>query len=221
MTDRADGEHRWAATVCDDAGVTLIEVMVSATLVAVVTAMFTTGLLDIYRSTLRTEAASSAQSQLSTAFLRLDRQVRYAAQVTVPGPGPAGQSRVEFLTTHTGAAVCTQLQVVAGTNGGRLQSRTWNYVPDRAPGPLPGVTPFITLASELTAATPFPSPGPTTSAAAAAAAAASEGYQRLRVRLTARQGSGSPVTADITFTALNSLAEQPEPQVCLEGRTIP
>ena len=70
-------------------------------------AMVTSGMIQIYRSVGRTEAVSTAQSQLSIAFLRLDREIRYAQAVATPGAADgdeqvaAGQDQyVEYLIPY-------------------------------------------------------------------------------------------------------------------------
>jgi hypothetical protein len=196
------------------------------TLMSIVMSIFTTGIIQIYRSVVRTEAVSGAQSQLNTAFLRLDREVRYAAEISEPGPGPGREPRVEFRTSHTGDAVtCTQLRLVVDSAGGRLQRRTWEYVPDRLTGsPLKNLTPFTTLASAVAAGTAagLPAGQPFQRTLAPVSAATGTADQRLRVVLTVRSAPGGSLRrTDVTFTTLNSSIPVPTPEVCDEGRTLP
>ncbi|HEX8629420.1 MAG TPA: hypothetical protein VF755_14745 [Catenuloplanes sp.] len=197
-----------------DAGITLLEMMLSMGLMSIVMVLFTTGIIQVYRTVASTEVMSSGQSQLDTAFLRLDREVRYAAEITEPGTGPAPgrEPRVEFLNTRTGVSVCTQLRLVPGAAGGRLEHRTWTHVPGAsARAGLADLTNFATLASEVTSVQPFER---------VLASDAGLTFQRLRVRLTARSAvHGNDRRTDVTFTALNSSISEGDLDVCGEGRT--
>lgn len=209
MTDRPAGES----------GITLVEVLVAMTLLSIAMAIFTPAMLEIYRSTSQTQALAGPQSQLNTAVSRLDREVRYAAEISPPGLGYGSEPRVEFLTTYTGTPVCTQLRLVADSTGAaRLQRRSWTYVAGRAAGtPLTDLTGFTTLASDLKPGQPFRvAPTPTGTATPGVNA------HRLTVELTAQSvAGGKPRTAVVTFTAMNSQIPQLQRNVCTEGRNIP
>ena len=69
----------------DDRGFTLIEVTVTMGIMSVMLVIFTTAILQVYRSVLTTESLSTAQSQLQIAFQRFDREVRYASWIAEPG----------------------------------------------------------------------------------------------------------------------------------------
>lgn len=189
--------------------------MLSMGLMSIVMVLFTTAIIQVYRTVASTEVMSSGQSQLNTAFLRLDRELRYAAEITEPGPGPAPgrEPRVEFLDTRTGAPVCTQLRLVPDPAGGRLEHRTWTHVPGAAAGSaLADLTRFSTLAAEVSSTRPFER---------VLASEASLTFQRLRVRLTARSAlNGSDRRIDVTFTALNSSISEGAVDVCGEGRSV-
>ena len=69
----------------DDAGMSLIEVLVSATIMSVVMALVTTGMLQMYKAFGRSELAQTGQSQTHNTFTKLDREIRYASYVSAPG----------------------------------------------------------------------------------------------------------------------------------------
>lgn len=189
-----------------DAGLTLIELVVTMSVMAVFMSMFTVATQQMFRSANGTEALSVAQAQLNNAFLRLDREVRYAAGIS--GQGMVGADwYVEFLTTSTGVPVCSQLRLHAATE--QLQHRTWTQGAGT-----PSPTPWIPLASAVTSALPF----------TATSADAVFGFQRLRLRLTAHSGSGqngASTQTDLTFTALNTSLSTASDSICTEGRSVP
>jgi len=99
----------------------MIEVVVSLTLMAVLMTIFTTAVVQVYRNVNQTEAISTAQANLNTVFLRLDKEVRYASGISEPTTGAPWY--VEYLNTSRGTEVCTQLRL---TSDGLFQRRTWN-----------------------------------------------------------------------------------------------
>lgn len=189
-----------------DTGMTLIELMVSLTVMSVFMTIFTSGVIQMYRAANKDEAASTAQSQVNLAFLRLDKEIRYAAGLSAPdlvGADPY----VEYLTTNTGAAVCTELRLHLAN--GQLQRRTWTR------GAVPVTpTPWIPLASGVSSATPF----------TVSAADPTYNFQRLRLALTATSGKGGTAVSkqsDVTFTALNTSLGTSSATLCTEGRDVP
>jgi prepilin-type N-terminal cleavage/methylation domain-containing protein len=188
-----------------DSGITLIEVVVSMTIMSVAMAIFTGGILQMYRVFNRSEATANAQSQINNAFLRLDKEIRYAAGISTPGA--VGSDRyVEFLTTYTGTPVCTELRLRVAAK--QLQRRTW------VQGSSPLVpSAWVPLASEVSSTQPF----------TFTAADATFNFQRLQLELTATSGSGgtaTPKQTDVTFTALNTSLTTTSATVCTEGRAV-
>lgn len=195
-----------ARTAPDDAGVTLLELMVAASIMVVVMVMFTSGALLMYRSAQYTEAVTTAQAQLSAAFGRLDRQVRYASQLSEQG-ALNGNWYVEFLTEPpTGPNRCTQLRLPLPSAGlsalnGRLQIRSW----DRGGTP-PG---FTTLASMVEPTTSSPFSRPTAA------------QLRVQLAVTVRAASSGPPVrrhSDVLFTLLNYPADTSEVAQCAQQR---
>ncbi len=184
-----------------DTGATLMEVVVSMSILSVVMVAFTAGLLSVVRAAGHSETAAVTRSQLNVAFDRLDRQIRYAAGISRPGALPSG-SYVEFRTAASGTVICTQLRLNPAAR--RLEQRTWTE------GGAVGAT-WTVLASGVTGTEPFRK---------VEAGAASE-VQRLRISLTADQPPGSTGPAprtDVTFNALNTSSLTAGDTICGEGR---
>jgi prepilin-type N-terminal cleavage/methylation domain-containing protein len=199
--------NRWHRTGSrgDDAGVTLIELMVALSLTGTVLALFTGAVVQMYGAAHRTESVSVAQSELHTALQRLDKEVRYASDITAAG-SVGGAWYVELLAT-VGTPVCIELRL----QGGQLQRRTWteNQIATTRSAWLP-------LASGVRAAgtgAPFTVLPPDVNV----------GFERLRLRLAVDSGAGAKAASaetDITFTALNT-ARDGAASDCAEGRLHP
>jgi prepilin-type N-terminal cleavage/methylation domain-containing protein len=109
----------------EDAGFTLLEMMISVALFAVFMAALIPTLFELQKPTLEVESLGSTQSQVNQAFMTLDREVRYAAVLNEPDDpsGATGNWFEEFESTYTGTGVCTQLRYANAT--GELDQRTW------------------------------------------------------------------------------------------------
>jgi hypothetical protein len=186
----------------DDAGITLVDVLVSMTIMTVVTGLFTAGIVQMYRMVNGTDDRSVAQSQVSVALLRLDKDIRYAAGVSQPYTVASNQY-VDFLLPKAGSSTCVQLRVIAASK--LLQRRTWTWKAN----PL-GATPWVTLANNVTSATPFSYTAPDSEIS----------YQRLTVDLRVTTGpTGKTVTKNskVTYTALNTTTKSVNND-CIAGR---
>lgn len=203
----------------DEAGYSLIEVIVTSGLVSVLMVIFTTAVLQVFGTGQRVEAAAVARSQLRLAFQRLDRELRYASWISAPNTVEVGDAwYVEFASSD--GKECLQLRLATRslaprdneTDGrGVLQLIRWT------PGaPTVKNRPDQTIASQLrTDAPPFElQPA---GLAVADTAPFTPDLQRLQVRLTAKVGT-SEVTADTTFSALNTSRSTPATHTCGEGR---
>jgi prepilin-type N-terminal cleavage/methylation domain-containing protein len=203
-----------------DSGVTMIEVVISMVVMSIAMTIFTTGFLQIYRTINKTESLSTAQAQVTIAFQRLDREVRYAAAISTQEQ--VGQDYyVEYLITPpsrspsasaspppTRTLTCVELRLQTSTR--QLQRRTWPN--DGSP-----VTPtaWAPLVSEVVAAQPF---------TFIAADPNVNYHQSLRVNVTVMSGSGATETlrrTDVTFTALNTTIATSSTDICTEGRAVP
>jgi type II secretory pathway pseudopilin PulG len=187
-----------------DDGLTLIDMVVSMVIMSIFMSMFTTAILQTYHAANKIESISGAQSQIHTAFLRLDKEIRYAAGISTESS--TGDPYVEYLTTNTGSPVCTELRLDVASR--QLQRRTW-------PQGMSPLTPsnWIPLATEISSVKPF----------TFTAADSTFNFQRLRLQLAASSGGASTATTkqtDITFTALNTSLGTASATVCTEGRLV-
>ena len=180
-----------------DGGFSLIEVMVSMSVMSIVVVLFTGGIVQLYQAQNRSEAVTGVSQQIHIAFVRLDRDIRYAAGVSVPATVASGNEYVEYLITNTGAVICTQLRI---TPAGQLQTR--RKVDSAAAGP------WSVLASQLVDPSSF---------VRTPASDGGNAYQQLVVSLTAQAGGAAATekeTAAFTFTALNTTVSTSSDSVC-------
>ena len=183
----------------DDSGLSLVEVAVAMTIMSIFMALFTSGLLQVFRVFGHDQAAATAREQIHVAFQRLDTQIRYAAGISVEAQ-VGTDWYVEFLTTYTGTPVCTQLRF---TQAGQLQLRRWDQ----------GGTPpsFTTLAAGATATHPF--------TRQPVVAGSGVNFQRLSVDLSVSGGTGvRSRELSIMFTAFNTASTTKSDTTCAEGR---
>jgi prepilin-type N-terminal cleavage/methylation domain-containing protein len=195
-----------------DDGVTMIEIVVSLTLMAVLMTIFSTAVIDVYRNVNQTEAISSGQSQLNTIFLRLDKDVRYASAISKPQTG--GTWYVEYLNTNSGTEICTQLRLT--TASGMLQRRTWN----RNQNPIQP-SGWAVLASNVyqdkggEPVFDVDKPDPEASGLAGSK------FFRLTIKLAAHGRDDIQIAAaSITLSALNTSIATIADEICTEGRAV-
>jgi prepilin-type N-terminal cleavage/methylation domain-containing protein len=181
-----------------DSGMSLVEVLVTMVLMSVAMALFTAVALQMYRVQNDTVATANAQTQANQAFIRLDREIRYAAGISVPNT-----SYVEYLRTDQPSPTCVELWLDGGA--GQLKLRTW--VQGGTPTPN-----WTVLVSDVSATQPF----------TLLPAAAPYYYQRLQLQLTITpSGSTQTKALSTTFTALNTSLATSSDTVCTEGRQVP
>jgi type II secretory pathway pseudopilin PulG len=178
-----------------DSGASLIELVVAMGIMTVVMAVFTTAAVKMFRVEDDTETVATAQSQVNLAFLRLDKEIRYATGISVPDT-----SRVEYLRTDAGGPTCTQLWLDSGA--AELNTRSWTR------GTTPG-TGWTRLASGVTATQPFDR----------LAAAAPVYVQRLHLHLVVGSDPAHTKAMDTTFSALNTSLTTASDTICAEGRS--
>ncbi len=197
-----------------DAGVTLMELVVGMTIMTIFMAIFTGSVVMMYNSTSKSEAIADTSSQLSIAFNRLDKSIRYASAISPPGKS-SGAWYVEWETTYTGTPQCTQLRLNPAAQ--QLQQRTWTV----SGGSATNVTAWLPLASGVT------DTDPTTGAAVTpftfTMSDAAVPYEQLGIRLVAlsvgRTGTTTSIS-DVTFTAFNSRLTTATTGICAEkGRS--
>ena len=209
----------------DDAGMTLIEVMVGMGLMSVVMVIATAGLAQIYGAVNETENTAEAQAQVTRAFERLDQEIRYSRSISTPAM-VSGDYYVEYLISADNVDTCVELRLRTSTN--ELQRRQWvKNVDPLVP------TPWKTLASVVVTKTGVPF----TTVAADKKELTGFRFQRLRLTVSAVLGGGtgggsvssggSTRETDVTFTALNATAgkdtatgNDPNAATCTEARGV-
>ncbi|MGX7680788.1 hypothetical protein ACSMXN_18025 [Jatrophihabitans sp. DSM 45814] len=207
--------HRLARRFRDgtsDAGTTMAELVTAMALMTVFMTIFTTSVALMYRSINKVTSLSDSATQLNQAFVRLDREVRYAAAVSQPGITTNGGWYVELKTTNTGATVCTQFRV--NPSAKQLQRRTWSVT---SAGAATNITSWIPLASGVTNGNVLP--GAANPPFVLTPPSATFTYQTLGVRLLVSSGSGDAPTTSVsavTYTALNSTVATTSTDVCTE-----
>jgi prepilin-type N-terminal cleavage/methylation domain-containing protein len=176
----------------EDEGFSLVEILVVLAVTSLIGAIFTTAVLQLYRTANAEDDDYTTQSQTSQALLRLEKQVRYAYSIGTPhleGTTPYLEYLVMAPVSPTSATLakrCVQLRL----SGPALQTRSWTA------GSASTVTGWTQLAGNLVASTaPFVRTSPTTAV----------NHQLLTVRLASRSGTSVRNSA-MTFTALNTYA---------------
>lgn len=197
---RRSGALRTGA--CRDAGLTLAEVLVAMGVMSVVMALVTTALVQMYRSSNRADSLLTNMTQLQTAFLELDRSLRYATAISQPNTTAttAGDWYVEWSSGTGTAATCSQLRLDGPS--GLLQRRT-----EPSGGP---VSAWGVVASLLVASQPF---------TLQAASTSSYPHQRLTIDVSVRSAPGSLQPArrsTFAFTALNTSMTTVSSGVCTD-----
>ena len=218
MTARARGGRRPRRG--DDSGITLIEVVVAMSIMAVFMAMFTAAIVQVYRVAGSVESAATAQSQVHVAFQRLDLEIRYAEGISTPATVGA-DTYVEYLTTNSGSATCTQLRWRAPTGGlpAQLQRRTWTLSSPPA-GMNDAAHPWRSLVSGLT---PVVVGGVPVAPFTLLPPADQYTFPQLRVRLAVEAGADRTAAtreSDLTFAALNGTTSS-QVDTCAAERPTP
>lgn len=198
-----------------DDGVTTIELVVSMTIMAVMMTVFTTGVLQMYRAANKTESLSTAQSQLNTVFLRLDKLVRYASGLTVvderDGGHYVGLLAVTAAPSPSTTARTRERCYALRLKDGQMRITEWNDGVLQTSAPL--WTPIAGDVHPPAGGRPF----------TVTPASASNPFMQLRLHLVATVGSGTQGTRTDTkvgFTALNTSLTTPATPVCTRYATI-
>lgn len=199
----------------DDAGVSLIEILVTLSVMSVVMVVATTGILQTYRTLAATESAAQGQAELRRVYQRLDKEVRYASWVALP----AKVGSAWYVELAVGGNWCRQLRF--DTVAKVLQMRRW-----AAGSPPAADQAWQVVGSSLVVdgsappfqredvnTMPYANPNPTLDAGADFA----PDYYRLRVRLAA-DTSRVAARLDGTFSALNTSRNTAGLNTCSEGR---
>jgi prepilin-type N-terminal cleavage/methylation domain-containing protein len=186
--------RRWRRRA--DAGFSLLEVMVGAALMSVVMAIATSGFVEMYRTSEITDAAATSQSDLTDAFGRLDKEIRYAYRINAAYPIGATSYGVDYLLSNGDGQTYTCVQLSLPVAGGALTRTSWPQSATSAAGTT------STLASDLSSATAGSSPFTVLSGDP------TSNFDRLvlNVNSTVGTSASSSVTRtfSVQFTALNT-----------------
>ncbi len=194
-------------------GMTMMELLVGMSVMAIFLAVSTSAIVGMFSSTSKIQTLQNTSSQLNLAFNQLDKQVRYASVIylaTGPTTTPATPDwAVAFETDNPSSTTCTQLKIRTVADGsGQLQlvERTWN-VTVNSDGSLTqtAISNWSQLAVGISltdqnqaSVTPFAVSTPT-----------GGNVQQLRLRLVDVGGVNQSLTrsfTEISFSALNSTA---------------
>ncbi|MET8148424.1 type II secretion system protein J [Actinoplanes sp. NPDC049668] len=217
-----------AAPRRDDEGLTLIEMVVTMSVMAIVMVVFTTAIAQVYWANNRIENSAVAQSQLHVAFQRFDRELRYASWIGTPAKVDSHTWYVEFAEADPTRCNRLRLDTTAQPTGGQdgtgvLQLIRWTRGTWPTGSPKPATSAWATIASNLVEGTDPPFDTQNVGAMPYATASAGQdfktAFQRLRFRLTTRVGTNT-ATVDTTFSAVNS-AKATQSNGCSEGRPTP
>ena len=188
----------------DDAGFSLMEVMVGSALMATVMAIATGGLVQMYQAADKAESAALTQTSLTASFSKLDGELRYAYRVNDEFTA-GGDFAVDYVIPDAdNNAVCVRLSVPQG--GGTLIRRQWPQTGTPA-GPQATVT---TVAEDVVSAVPSTDdPAVLLNPFDRKAPDGTSNFDRLNLRLQSTVGLADKATTrtyDLTFTALNTVA---------------
>ncbi len=188
----------------DDAGFSLMEVMVGAALMATVMGVATSGLVQMYQTADKAESAALTQTSLTASFSKLDRELRYAYRVNdeyVAGDDFA----VDYVIPDAdNNPLCVRLTVPKA--GGTLMRRQWPQTrtpsdPSAAVGAVAEDVRSSVQSQDVPGAllNPFDRKAPD----------GTSNFDRLNLRLESTVGLADKATTrtyDLTFTALNTMA---------------
>lgn len=119
------------------AGFTLVELVVAMSLFLVFVSLFVVAVSALSAGTTRARLVAETSSGVLLVFQNVDRQVRYADAVSIPGNGPSGARYIEFRTPASSArdlhTTCTQWRYEPGN--GTMSSREWRDTAGALPTP--------------------------------------------------------------------------------------
>jgi prepilin-type N-terminal cleavage/methylation domain-containing protein len=206
--------NRWRTALRDgrparraaEGGFTLIELMVSIILLAVVSTSFLAATNSIFGGIHKEQGVVNAVDGNRRALQSFDKQVRTASAINTPALAADGNYYVEYLwtktsTTNVDVQTCTQWRLNPTTDV--LQSRSWTS------GTVPATRPTFTTIDTGVVNNPAVNPPfsllppyPVDSSGAQIKGVVLQ-FQELKINLIAQQDKGS-VTSTETLTALNS-----------------
>lgn len=110
-----------------DAGLTLVELLVSILVFAIFITILLSSILGITGASTQAQVISRAASGALIVFQNFDREIRYADSINYPGSSVSGRRYVEFRTpaasSNDNVTTCSQWRFSPST--GLLESRKW------------------------------------------------------------------------------------------------
>lgn len=109
-----------------EAGFTLVELLVVTPVLLIVTGLVLSTLISAYGAESSVQSASQASSQVTLAFMELDGEIRYAADINVPGSYNSNyyvEWESDWTQNTQNEPTCTQLEY--NNASGALQQRSW------------------------------------------------------------------------------------------------
>jgi hypothetical protein len=191
-------------------GFSIVELLVSMILLAVVSTSFLAATNAIYSGIHKQQGITNAADGNRYAFETLDKQVRYASAINTPATAADGNFYVEYMWAKSNGSLdtltCSQWRLNPTTDV--LQWRTW--VAGTTPNPTPTwSTADIGVANNPVSAPPFALLGATVNGATMQ-------YQVLSIKLIAKRDTGNLTTTG-NITALDTPnSSAPSPPVCQE-----
>jgi prepilin-type N-terminal cleavage/methylation domain-containing protein len=178
-----------------DAGVTLIELMVTVFVFTVFLAIVLSSLIGITRASTQAQSVARSSTGVLTVFQKFDRAIRYADVINPPGSTSSGRY-VEFRVPGAGAgsvATCYQWRFVPASKV--LQSRQW---PEGSSSPAPVWTTRLSVVFDKGGDYPF-----------VLIPAGGTGSSMQQLTLTIDAGNAAQKAAEVstTFVARNSSAD--------------
>jgi prepilin-type N-terminal cleavage/methylation domain-containing protein len=182
--------------VRDDAGFSLMEVMVGSALMSVVMAVATAGFVNMYHTTDYTEANALTATNLMASFAKLDSEIRYAYRINAPYQPDSATFAVDYVIPDTNHDDLQCVQLTLPVAGGALVRRQWPQASTSASATVSGVaTNLVTAASNVS---PF---------TVRTTGQDASNFDRLRIDVNSTVGvtdQGATRNYDLQFTALNT-----------------
>lgn len=178
----------------DDAGFTLVEMMISVAIFAIFVAIFIASVVGLARGTTSARVTAESSSGVLNVFENIDRKVRWSDAINRPGQGASGSTYIEFQlpasSSSDNTTRCVQWQYDPA--GGTIATRTW----------ILNVSPLPNFSVKLTNV--IPESGADYPFSMTPASLATSARQALSVRLNAGTVGVSDVGMTSTFMARNS-----------------
>jgi prepilin-type N-terminal cleavage/methylation domain-containing protein len=203
------------------AGFTIIELAIAMLVFSIVAVIVTDQLNLMPRLEGRLQNSAASSDQVTSAFLTLDGEVRYAADINHPWTDATGNYWDEFESDWTSATTgypqCTELEYV--NSSGVLQQRTWSLTNISSPAAPSGTAwrPLATGLASSPATTPFALNQAGPSWAVATQQQTSSAEWQLTLNLTASAGkgtSGSSSASTFTITSIDISSASKNRNIC-------